>query len=111
MKIVIDFLTNYWRIIIEVCICIASFVFCLLRKKPVKVVDTLKETIVRVLPSLICLAEQTDLKGSDKLAFVLSRLSEVLVELGYGDDVLKQYLPFASEQVELILSTPQKKGN
>ena len=110
MKTILDFLINYWRLILEVCICIASFVFCLCRKKPVKVVDTLKEVIVRVLPSLICAAEKTDLKGSDKLTLLLSELAKVLRELGYGDDIIAQYLPFATEQVELILSTPQKKG-
>ena len=110
MKDIVIFIQNYWRLILEACICIASFVFCLCRKKPIKVVDTLKEVIVRVLPSLICAVEKTGLKGSDKLNFLLQELAKVLKELNYGDDVIAQYLPFAIEQVELILSTPQKKG-
>lgn len=110
MKVVIDFIKNYWFLILPSVEIFCTVLILLIRKKPVKVVDTLKEVIVRVLPSLICAAEKTGLKGSDKLNFLLQELAKVLKELNYGDDVIAQYLPFAIEQVELILSTPQKKG-
>lgn len=110
LKIFIDFVKNYWFLILPGIEIICTIFVLVLRKKPVKVVDTLKEVIVRVLPSLICAAEKTGLKGSDKLHLLLDELAKVLKELNYGDDVIAQYLPFATEQVELILSTPQKKG-
>lgn len=110
MNNIVNFIIVYWREILSVCSILASIIICCVRKKPVKIVDTLKEVIVRVLPSLICAAENTGLKGSDKLKFLLDELANVLKELHYGDDVIAQYLPFAKEQVELILSTPQKKG-
>lgn len=116
---VIDFIKNYWFLILPGVEILCTLLILLIRKKPVKVVDTLKEVIVRVLPALIVSAEnykvvldgvEHSLSGKDKLSFVLRELAKVLKELNYGDDVIAQYLPFATEQVELILSTPQKKG-
>lgn len=107
----IDFLSQYWKQLLEVFALVLSVVFMLIRKKPVKVVDTLREVIVRVLPALINQAElQPGIKGEDKLAYVIAALTSILHDLNYGDEVIDQYLPFAKEQVELILSTPQKKG-
>lgn len=105
-----QFFVNYWREILSVVCLIVSTVLWIVRKKPVKVVDTLKELIVRLLPALINGAEATHLSGSEKLKMVLDSLSKILIDFGYGDDVVNQYLPFAKEQVEVILSTPQKKG-
>lgn len=105
-----NFIKENWKLILECAVLLVSVIMFLVRKKPVKVVDTLKETIVRILPALIVMAENQDgLKGADKLKFVLDELKKVLTELGYSGDVLSQYLPFAAEQVEVILSTPQKK--
>lgn len=108
-----QFILENWRLILEGCCVIASLVFCLIRKKPVHVVDTLKELVLRLLPGLV---NQAEIKlgpgnGSDKLAYVIDTLKGVLKEFGYGDEVISQYLPFALDQVEVILSTPQKKGN
>ena len=106
----INFLRENWRWILEIGLVICSAVLFILRKKPVKVVDTLKEVIIRVLPALINLAEhQLDLTGCEKMDFVLSKLKQYLIGLGYGDELISRYLSFAEEQAELILSTPQKK--
>ena len=105
------FLIENWRLLLECALVLVSSVLFIVRKKPVKVVDTLKEVIVRILPALINAAELKDgIKGKDKLAYVLAQLKEVLRSMNYGDDIVDQYLPFATEQVEIILSTPQKKG-
>lgn len=111
MNEVLDFIKNYYREIIEVVAILASIIICCIKKKPVKVVDTIKETILKVLPVLIAQAEASDKKGADKLELVLLSLQKILSGCGYGDDIIIQYLPFAREQVELILTTPQKKGN
>lgn len=105
----INFFKLYWREIINVVAILISIVICCLKKKPVKVYDTLKEIICRSLPSLIGLVEKTDLKGDDKMKLLLDNLQEFLRTLGYGDEVIVQYLPFARCQVEAILDTPQKK--
>ena len=106
---ILDFIKTYWREILQILALLLSIVICCVRKKPVKVVDTIKEIIVRVLPAFIIKAEASDKKGADKLSLVLDLMKGFLKEMSYGDDVISQYLPFAKEQVELILSTPQKK--
>lgn len=106
-----DFLIQNWRLILEVALVVISVVLLIVKKKPVNVVDTIKEIIVRILPALINQAEMiVGLSGQDKLRLVLDALSKVLKDDGFGDDVIKSYLPFAQEQVEIILSTPTKKG-
>ena len=104
-----EFLIENWRLLLEAACLIVSFVLFLVRKKPVKVLDTIKEFVVRLLPGLINAAEMTTLSGADKKKYVLEELVKVLKEFGYCDEVITQYLPFASDQVEVILSTPQKK--
>lgn len=110
MSYLINFIKDYWYFIVPCIEIILTVLLIILRKKPVKVVDTLKEIIVRVLPSLIIGAERTGLKGSDKMKWLIDELTKILRELNYGDDVIAQYLPFVMDQVELILCTPQKKG-
>ena len=86
-----QFILENWRLIVEVVLLVGSTVLFILRKKPVKVIDTLKETIVRLLPGLINLAEtkvEYSGNGSAKLMFVLEQLQKVLRELGYGDDIV-----------------------
>lgn len=108
----IDFLKMYWREILSVVFFLLSLILYIVRKKPVKVVDTLKEIICRILPALINQAEMIEgLSGADKLKLVLDAVVNVLKDDGFGDDVIKSYLPFAKEQVEIILSTPTKKGS
>lgn len=111
MREVFEFIKVYYHEIISLIGIIASVVICCIRKKPVKVVDNIKEIIVRVLPAFIVQAEASGKKGADKLELVLSLVKDFLKEMSYGDDVVSQYLDFTKEQVELILATPQKKGD
>lgn len=105
-----EFILTYWREILSLICFIASIILCCVRKKPVKVVDTLRETILRLLPGCINAAEiESGLTAEKKKAFCVSCLQNVLRDLGYGDDVVGQYLPFIYDQIEVILSTPQKK--
>lgn len=107
-----EFLIEYWRDILSIVVMLTTLVLWLVRKKPVKVIDTIKESILRLLPYCISEAEKlTGVTGADKKAFALDMISAYLKEfISCGDDELKTYLQFASEQVEVILSTPQKKG-
>ena len=101
-----EFLLNYWKEILEALVLVTSIIICCIKKKPVQVVDTLKETIIRLLP--YCINQAEDKPKGEKLVFCLNLLSGLLAELGLqlNDD----YKKFAAEQVEVILSTPQKKG-
>lgn len=108
----INFLSVYWRDILSALAIVVSIVLLVIKKKPVKVVDTIKEVICRLLPGLILDAEriyQVSGLGEAKAQYVLDLLVKVLKEFGYGDDVISQYLPFMADQLEAILSTPQKK--
>ena len=102
----IDFIKFYWREILEVVCIVASIVICCIKKKPVKVVDTLKEVVLRVLPYCIEKAESSP-KG-EKLQVCISILEAAMKELGY--ELTPELTSFAIQQVELILCTPQKKG-
>lgn len=106
MNEVIKFIQENWRLILEIALVIVSTVIFIVRKRPVRVVDTLKETICRLLPYCITLAEKAP-KG-EKLSQCLAILSQLLADMGI--DLDEDYKRFAIEQVEIILSTPQKKG-
>lgn len=107
-----EFFIQYWRLLFEALLVILSFIFMVVRKKPVKVVENLSTLICRLLPGLINEAE-TEFGsgcGSAKLKFVLDGLVILLKECGYSDEAVDSYLPWAKDQVEVILSTPKKKG-
>lgn len=108
MQKVLDFIIQNWRLLLEVFCAIIALVLFICRKKPVKVLDTVKECISRLLPYVIKEAEKTDLKGEDKMVFALQTLYALLKDFGY-EEVYNNYRDFAREQIELILSTPQKK--
>lgn len=101
-----DFFIQNWRIILEAALVITSAVLFIVRKKPVQVIDTLKETIIRLLPYCIQKAESSP-KGQ-KLSVCLKLLKSVLASMDI--ELTESYEKFASEQVEIILATPQKKG-
>lgn len=108
-----DFLIQYWRVTLYVVCALVSVVFFIVKKKPVKVVDTVRESIVRLLPYCINQAEKLEgASGADKKAFALSMLFSLLSNIvKVSGDVLKEnYSDFAAEQVEVILTTPQKKA-
>ena len=102
----INFLNEYWKVILDLVVLMATIILWIIRKKPVKVVDTLKEIVVRLLPWCINSAESAP-KG-EKLGVSLALLEEALKDMGY--ELTPELKEFASEQVEIILSTPQKKG-
>lgn len=103
---VIDFIRTYWRELLAAVELVVVVILWIVKKRPVQVVDTLKETIVRLLPYCINSAESAP-KG-EKLAACLAVLSQVLADMGI--ELNDDYKKFALEQVEVILSTPQKKG-
>ena len=105
-----NFIVENWRLLVDIVIFITSFIFLLSKKKPVKVVDSLEEAINKVLPGLINLAEiQEGLNGKGKKALVLKECESILLELGFLPEMVSNKLPYISSQVEILLSTPQKK--
>ena len=105
-----DFILTYWKEILEIVIFIACLVFCIVKKKPIKIQDTLNEIILRLLPGCINSVEIncSGVDGSSKKKLCTSLVLEALKELGYVN-LDQSYLDFISQQIEVILSTPQKK--
>lgn len=103
---ILEILRDNWKVIVEIVVLLTTIILWIIRKRPVQVVDTLKETIIRLLPYCINQAENAP-KG-EKLSVCLNVLAAVLADLGIH--LNEDYTKFAIEQVEVILSTPQKKG-
>lgn len=85
-------------------------ILSVLKKKPVKVVDTLKEKILSQLPLVMLEAEKKygAGHGAEKLQFVIDFFIWSFDKNGLT--LGKTYIEFIKESVENILSTPQKKG-
>ena len=103
-----EWIVQNWKLVIEIILVITSLVLCCVRKKPVKVVDTLREVVIRLLPAAINKAEETSLKGDAKAKFALACVEATLKELGY--EMTDELNDYARLYLEAILSTPQKKG-
>lgn len=108
---VIEFLKSYWREILEILAVLASIIICCIKKKPVKVVDTIKQMICTWLPGVISAAESSGLKGEAKLEYAINFLYSVFAkDYLTRDEFDNKYLAFVKAEIEAILSTPQKKG-
>ena len=109
---VLNFIKENWKLILEIVVLLVSVVMFIIRKKPVKVVDTLKQTICAFLPGIITVAESSGLKGEDKLKYAIDLLYKVFVkDYLTREEFDNKYLSFVKSQIEAILSTPQKKGD
>lgn len=110
MEKIIQFIVENWRYLVDfagVIICVVLFI---VRKRPTKLVDGIEELLLKVLPSAIIYAEQKVGAGHGdvKMTEVLALCSEYIKER-YPDVNFGMYTKFIKEQVEYILSTPQKK--
>lgn len=109
MKAFIDWIVNHPETVASIIAAIVSIVFWIIRKKPVKVVDTFKEKILAQLPTVIATAE-TEIgpgNGEKKLQFVIDYFTWEFNQQGLN--LGESYLKFIKVMVEQILSTPQKK--
>lgn len=109
----IDFLKTYWKFFALVLLVILDLLLVILnRRKPVKVFDSVHQTILSVLPDLIKSAEASFASGhgSEKLEMVKQLVYQLLMSV-YGLSAIdtQKYDAFITAQVEKVLSTPQKK--
>lgn len=103
-----EFLTTYWFELVLVVLTVVSCVISIIRKKPSKAVDDVKLIISEVLPGFINLAEMSGVCGKAKLMFVVdSVMKRIKAYVSSKDE--QYWMTYISEQVENILSTPQKK--
>lgn len=114
----IEFLKSYGPLILEALILIASTILFIVKKKPVKIVDSVKALIIGMLPEVINRVENykdvfdpsRKLSGQEKFQMALNILKSYMVdELGIKEEDLPLYRDFLTYNIEAILSTPQKK--
>lgn len=105
-------LITYWPQIVAAIVMIFSIILQCFKKKPVKVVDTVKEWILELLPFFIREAEEKFASGQgvNKKEYVISKMSASLIQnFGLSDELLDNYKKFISSMIEAILWAPQKK--
>lgn len=110
MENIIKFIQTYWREILEVVTLLATFFVFLFKK--VKVENpSIISFIDDVLPEAIAAAEVVlgSGKGDQKKETVIKTVLHALKNGFHGINE-KKYKKVISDKIELILSTPQKKG-
>lgn len=112
--LVLDFIVDNWYYLLSILILLLSFIISLVRKRAnSNLIDSVKSSLLELLPSFISLAEVSEVPGEDKKNFVinlaLDRISSLLgCKLSDADK--SYWVSFISSSLESILSTPQKKS-
>lgn len=103
------FIKSYWFELVIVALSVASFIITWIRSGKFRSVDAVKNMIAEYAPGFINLAEASGVSGQAKLMFVIDSLMKRIRQYVSSKD--EQYwMSYIREQVECILSTPQKKG-
>ena len=112
--LIFDFIVDNWYYLLSILILLLSFIISFVRKRAnSNLVDSVKSSLLELLPSFISLAEVSEVPGEDKKNFVinlaLDRISSLLgCKLSDADK--SYWVSFISSSLESILSTPQKKS-
>ena len=113
-NLILDFIRDNWYYLLSILILLLSFIISIVRKRAnSNLVDSVKSSLLELLPSFISLAEISEVPGEDKKNFVinlaLDRISSLLgCKLSDADS--SYWVSFISSSLESILSTPQKKS-
>lgn len=110
-----EFLLTNWYFIVLAMLAILSFIisFISIRKKNKSgnLLDTIKKAILENVPFWVCISEGMN-EGADKKNNVIS-LGLALVQKMFGRnltaDESNYFVAYIGEQIEKILSAPQKK--
>lgn len=110
----LEFLKTYWREILEVVALIATVIIATVRKKPSSsLVSDIKSRLAVLVPALIKQVE-TPGNGKEKRDIVVGKCL-VAIRGFYGrklqEDESSYWKQYVSNQIEDVLSTPQKKGD
>lgn len=113
MDVLLELLKTYWKEIVSVVLFIASVIIFIIRKKPFNIVNSLFFNLFLMVMKAICVTEDNYKHGcllkEDKKDYCLS-LVEKQFSTSYPELDFKDFLSTASQFVEAILSTPEKKG-
>ena len=106
----LDFILTYWREILEVVLLLATFLVALFKK--VKVANpSILALIDELLPTAIKYVEETcgSGNGAEKKELCIDWILKT-VKGRFADVNVERFKKYVGERIELILSTPQKKG-
>lgn len=101
-----EFIIKYWHELLGLALLLIVTLLTLFKPK-VKVFDSIKMEILKILPGLINVVEHPG-DGSTKLVQVIGAVNAYLSKL-YPDFKVGSYDEFIILAIESILSTPQKK--
>lgn len=107
MQEIFDFTVKNWQFVLSFLALCLSLIFSVIRKRPLEVYDTIATVVLKNLPTFINLAEKTDLKGNDKVIYVMNLFKQLFIS--HGMNFNENYQQLAEKAIEDILSTPQKK--
>lgn len=110
MKEVLQFIERHYEIIFSCFAAIFSLIMFLIKKKPIKIVDSVKTAILSSVPGLIVDAESKfgSGHGIEKFNFVFDSVVNMLKATQPGIEVELYYWTI-KKAIEDILATPQKK--
>ncbi len=113
-NLILDFILDNWYYLLSILILLLSFIISIVRKRAnSNLVDSVKSSLLELLPSFISLAEVSEVPGEDKKNFVinlaLDRISS-LMGCNLSDTDRAYWVSFITSSLESILSTPQKKS-
>ena len=104
----IDFILEHWRAIFDLVVLLIAVILFIVKKKPVKVIDSVTDFLYKLLPALINKVERPG-EGEQKKNEVISLALYFLSQSFPGVDV-NQYVSLIEKIIEAYLSTPNKKG-
>ena len=107
MQEVFNWLSVNYRLIIDVVAVIIALVFLIIRKKPVN--SLLEQLMQYCLEAVLYVERLPDIKGDEKLAAAVAFVSDEMLKQ-YPDLDITRYKKTIVSCIELILKTPQKKG-
>lgn len=113
-NLILDFICDNWYYLLSILILLLSFIISIVRKRAnSNLIDSVKSSLLELLPGFISLAEISEVPGAEKKNFVidlaLDRISSLLgCKLSDADRAY--WISFISSSLESILSTPQKKS-
>ena len=110
MEIIKNFIVEHWKELTEIVLILATFLVALLKKTKVEN-PAIIALIDELLPGVIKLCEDQigEGNGEQKKKVCIETMLKTLSET-FADIKVKKYRKYIGERIELILSTPQKKG-
>lgn len=108
-----EFIIENWYYLALLFIALLNMIILLCKKSKIVQTDSVYGQLLSILPTMIRKAEQPDLTGGEKRHLVINLAIDWLCRMT-GLDVgscREKYYSKVSDDIESILSTPQKKGD